>query len=587
MMAVAIGFDPALNFGNTAAAPAAGGALPQGLCGSAAAKAANSRPDSFHRFLRDSETSRSPSASDAATPNGESTASVGSENQPLEAECRPANRSPEGDAVWNALSQLIQSTMLPSGRRFELQEAPLSETLHDSDAGEEGQELLRFVDLLKQLQTLRGNGAGASGDLLTQLQGPLSRGAIATGAGADGALLVQLLNQLQANRGERPEESAELLSRLRELLSKVPAEGEGEIPNGQPGRIQQQLAQARELLAGTPWGRLVQTIAGQEASGGASAAPLPASGSLPSQAGDGPSAEAGLPGLPSLLRAALKQGDGNDAGASEAAKQPAVEPGAAAAAEKSRPVAEVPVPSERPVGTGESTASIARTAPAAPEHEAGRVSETPLPEEGSRRAVAEPPTPLATTIEDGGDDGSSAGLLRDARPAPMSETAADKTAAAGAALRQRETGGAAVKGDVVEQIVQRAALHLKNDQGEARIDLKPEFLGQVRMQVVTDSQQVTVRIVTELPMVRDLIEQNLHQLKSDLQQQGLQVERVEVSVADDPRRDAGRQDRTGGRRNGRGPDALEGPELGSTEQRAQTLSDFWSSGGRTTINMFV
>jgi flagellar hook-length control protein FliK len=169
----------------------------------------------------------------------------------------------------------------------------------------------------------------------------------------------------------------------------------------------------------------------------------------------------------------------------------------------------------------------------------------------------------------------------------MSETAADKTAAAGAALRQRATGGAAVKGDVVEQIVQRAALHLKNDQGEARIDLKPEFLGQVRMQVVTDSQQVTVRIVTELPMVRDLIEQNLHQLKSDLQQQGLQVERVEVSVADDPRRDAGRQDRTGGRRNGRGPDALEGPELGSTEQRAQTLSDFWSSGGRTTINMFV
>jgi flagellar hook-length control protein FliK len=98
---------------------------------------------------------------------------------------------------------------------------------------------------------------------------------------------------------------------------------------------------------------------------------------------------------------------------------------------------------------------------------------------------------------------------------------------------------------------------------------------------------VTVRIVTELPMVRDLIEQNLHQLKADLQQQGLQVERVEVSVADDPRRDAGRQGRAGGRRNGRGLNEVDGPAAGSVEQRAREIAAYWNLGGRTTINMFA
>ncbi len=211
----------------------------------------------------------------------------------------------------------------------------------------------------------------------------------------------------------------------------------------------------------------------------------------------------------------------------------------------------------------------------------------PPPVEGSRQPVPESSAPLTIAIEDGGGDSLSAAILRAGRTAPPSENAADKVATAGAAPKPPDAERAAVKGDVVEQIVQRAAVHLKNDQGMARIDLKPEFLGQVRMQIVTDSQQVTVRIITELPMVRDLIEQNLHQLKSDLQQQGLQVERVEVSVGDDPRRDTGRQGRAGRRRSGRGESEVDVPSFGVLEQEARNLSAYWSPGGRTTINTFV
>jgi len=50
--------------------------------------------------------------------------------------------------------------------------------------------------------------------------------------------------------------------------------------------------------------------------------------------------------------------------------------------------------------------------------------------------------------------------------------------------------------------------------------------------------------------VRDMIEGNIQQLKSDLQQQGLRVERVEVAVADDRREQPGRQAWTGAGRKG-------------------------------------
>jgi len=83
----------------------------------------------------------------------------------------------------------------------------------------------------------------------------------------------------------------------------------------------------------------------------------------------------------------------------------------------------------------------------------------------------------------------------------------------------------------MEQIVRRAVIQARNGQHEARIDLKPDFLGHVRMQVTTENHQVTVKILTEFGFVKEMIENNIHQLKADLQQQGLGVDRIDVSVS--------------------------------------------------------
>ena len=98
----------------------------------------------------------------------------------------------------------------------------------------------------------------------------------------------------------------------------------------------------------------------------------------------------------------------------------------------------------------------------------------------------------------------------------------------------------------LDQIVKRAVIHVKNGQHEAKIDLKPDFLGHVRMQVTTVNHLVTVKILTEFSTVKDMIENNIHQLKADLQQQGLNVDKLEVLVShdsdkyEDPRQKADR-----------------------------------------------
>jgi hypothetical protein len=105
------------------------------------------------------------------------------------------------------------------------------------------------------------------------------------------------------------------------------------------------------------------------------------------------------------------------------------------------------------------------------------------------------------------------------------------------AAQRSEAARRGLMSQTLNQIVQKAVLSFNNGQHEVQIDLKPDFLGHIRMQIITESQQVAVRIVAELPFVKDMLESNLNQLKAELQAQGLKVDELEVSVAHDSRAD--------------------------------------------------
>jgi len=176
---------------------------------------------------------------------------------------------------------------------------------------------------------------------------------------------------------------------------------------------------------------------------------------------------------------------------------------------------------------------------------------------------------------------------REAHPSPVTEMGIEKTADSQTGARDKEAMTATGRAGIFDQIVQRAAVQLRNDQGEINIDLKPDFLGRVRMQILTENQQVTVRIVTELAAVRDMIESGLNQLKSELQSQGLQVERLEVAVADDHRQRGWQQANTAPAWKtaaAGGASAMERPDAG---ERSSALYYQPRRGGTASIDMFV
>ncbi|MDJ0721329.1 MAG: flagellar hook-length control protein FliK [Desulfobacterales bacterium] len=109
----------------------------------------------------------------------------------------------------------------------------------------------------------------------------------------------------------------------------------------------------------------------------------------------------------------------------------------------------------------------------------------------------------------------------------------EKTAQAPAPERPLPPTPEGFRHNNLASIVERVAVTVRGHQSEARIALKPEHLGSLRVQISTDNNMVSIKIMTEFPMARDLLESSLPQLRAELQQQGLQVEEFDVSFEEE------------------------------------------------------
>jgi len=83
---------------------------------------------------------------------------------------------------------------------------------------------------------------------------------------------------------------------------------------------------------------------------------------------------------------------------------------------------------------------------------------------------------------------------------------------------------------VLEQIATRMRLQARNGANEIRIQLRPETLGQMQLKVLAQDQTVSIKILAETAMARDIIDNNIGQLRSDLSAQGLTVEKLDVEL---------------------------------------------------------
>jgi flagellar hook-length control protein FliK len=168
-----------------------------------------------------------------------------------------------------------------------------------------------------------------------------------------------------------------------------------------------------------------------------------------------------------------------------------------------------------------------------------------------------------------------------------SQSSGDRSAESAPAARVDPQARGALQSEALQQIIQKASVHLQNGQNEVKIELKPEFLGHIRMQIVTENHQVTLRVLTEFPMVKDLIEHNIQHLRAELQQHGLKMDVLNVSVANDSQTSAGGQWHTPrGKAGFRGGHAASGQRQPANESTAVTPAPARRSGN-SAIDYFI
>jgi hypothetical protein len=136
-------------------------------------------------------------------------------------------------------------------------------------------------------------------------------------------------------------------------------------------------------------------------------------------------------------------------------------------------------------------------------------------------------------------------------PAPRSQPTAPVTASP---VPEKTMPDRVDQARVMEQISARVRLLPKKGGNEMRIHLKPEALGQVQLKILAQDQNITVKMVAETGAAKEIIENNIGQLRADLNAQGLNVEKLAVDVFTS--NDAGDRDTAGQRgsftRNGGG-----------------------------------
>ncbi len=92
---------------------------------------------------------------------------------------------------------------------------------------------------------------------------------------------------------------------------------------------------------------------------------------------------------------------------------------------------------------------------------------------------------------------------------------------------------APIESRVIDQIINRLSVRSNGSQSEVKIQLDPPSLGRVRMNIVTSGDGVRTVIVAENQAVKQVIENNLSQLRDSMLSQGLKLDGFSVLVGGD------------------------------------------------------
>lgn len=84
--------------------------------------------------------------------------------------------------------------------------------------------------------------------------------------------------------------------------------------------------------------------------------------------------------------------------------------------------------------------------------------------------------------------------------------------------------------DVIDQIVSKAIINLSDEKTSIQLQLNPEHLGKIAVSISSEQGVVKGYFIAENQTVKEMIEANLVQLKEQLEEQGIKVEKIEVTI---------------------------------------------------------
>jgi flagellar hook-length control protein FliK len=82
---------------------------------------------------------------------------------------------------------------------------------------------------------------------------------------------------------------------------------------------------------------------------------------------------------------------------------------------------------------------------------------------------------------------------------------------------------------IVQQTIEHLSLHSRQDSQVMRIQLYPKELGQMRLELVWESDRLKAHLQAQTQQVQEVLERHLPRLRDALEQQGVNVEEFQVS----------------------------------------------------------
>ncbi len=85
---------------------------------------------------------------------------------------------------------------------------------------------------------------------------------------------------------------------------------------------------------------------------------------------------------------------------------------------------------------------------------------------------------------------------------------------------------------VVEQIAAHFSVNKRLETGTVNLKLHPQELGELRMEIKVEHDNIKAHIVAQSPHAQEMIDRHMPRLREALEQQGLHLHEIEVTVAD-------------------------------------------------------